>query len=49
VELDRSTGLLLDHAGIVLSDAQRGQVTHMPTVPFIAAQPDPPAAASPKP
>jgi outer membrane protein len=44
VELDRATGLLLDHAGIVLSDAQRGQVTHMPNVPFIAPQPDVPAS-----
>jgi outer membrane protein len=36
IELDRSTGLLLDHAGIILSDAQRGRVTRMPNVPFIA-------------
>jgi outer membrane protein len=35
VELDRATGLLLDHTGILISDAQRGQVTHMPTVPFV--------------
>jgi outer membrane protein len=49
VELDRSTGLLLDRAGIILSDAQRGQVTHMPAVPFIAAQPNPPGAVVPKP
>ena len=44
VELDRSTGLLLDHAGIVMADAERGEVTHMPNVPYIAprqgAQPD---------
>jgi outer membrane protein TolC len=45
VELDRSTGLLLDHAGILLSDAQSGQVTHMPTAPFIAPQPGLPAAS----
>ncbi len=32
-ELDRATGLLLDHAGILLADAERGQVTHMPNVP----------------
>jgi outer membrane protein len=49
VELDRATGLLLDHTGIILSDAQRGQVTHMPTVPFIAPQPDTPSETSPKP
>ena len=33
VEMDRATGLLLDHAGIVMADAERGQVTHMPKVP----------------
>ncbi|MGA9041873.1 MAG: TolC family protein [Terriglobales bacterium] len=48
VELDRATGLLLDHAGIILSDAQSGQVTHMPTVPYIAPQPDNPAVTSPQ-
>jgi outer membrane protein len=36
VELDRATGLLLEHAGIVVSDAERGEVTHMPKVPFVA-------------
>ena len=42
VELDRATGLLLDHAGIVMDDAFRGQVTHMPSVPYAAprAKPD---------
>ncbi len=39
VELDRSTGLLLDHSGIIMSDAIAGEVTHMPTVPDIAARP----------
>src|SRR6266436_3761014 len=39
-ELDRATGLLLDHAGILLADAERGQVTHMPNVPYIAPRPD---------
>ena len=48
VEIDRATGLLLDHAGIILSDAQSGQVTHMPTVPYIAPQPDNPAVTSPE-
>jgi outer membrane protein len=48
VELDRATGLLLDHAGIILSDAQRGQVTHTPTVPYIAPQSDTPAVTSPQ-
>jgi outer membrane protein TolC len=41
VELDRATGLLLDHAGILMSDAEKGQVTHMPSVPFIAPRQDP--------
>jgi outer membrane protein len=36
VELDRATGLLLDHSGIVMADAERGQVTHMPNVPYVA-------------
>jgi outer membrane protein TolC len=49
VELDRATGLLLDHAGIILSDAQRGQVTHMPSVPFIAPPSDTSPGASPNP
>jgi len=47
IELDRATGLLLDHAGIDVSDATRGQVTHLPTVPYVAprqeALPAPPA------
>ena len=36
VELDRATGLLLDHAGIQVNDAERGEVTHMPSIPFVA-------------
>jgi outer membrane protein len=40
VELDRSTGLLLDHAGIMMSDAERGQVTQMPNVPYVAPRKD---------
>jgi outer membrane protein len=44
VELDRATGLLLDHTGIVLADAQRGQVEHMPDAPDVAPRTDPPAA-----
>lgn len=35
VELDRATGLLLDNADIVLDDAERADVTHMPKVPFV--------------
>jgi outer membrane protein TolC len=40
VELDRATGLLLDHAGIVMADAEKGQVTHMPSVPYVAPRKD---------
>jgi outer membrane protein len=52
VELDRSTGLLLDHSGILLADAQRGEITHMPSVPFVAPRQDvapPSAPATPRP
>jgi outer membrane protein len=52
VELDRATGLLLDHAGILTADAERGQVTRRPSVPFIAPRQDispagPPAVKPP--
>jgi outer membrane protein len=40
VELDRATGLLLDHAGIVMADAERGEVTHIPNVPYVAPRQD---------
>lgn len=40
VELDRATGLLLDNAGIVLEDAEKGTVTHMPNVQFLAPRTD---------
>jgi outer membrane protein TolC len=43
VELDRATGLLLDHAGIVMADAEKGQVTHMPSVPYVAPRQDVPS------
>ena len=41
VEMDRATGLLLDHVGILLGDAERGQVTHMPNVPYVAPRQNP--------
>jgi outer membrane protein len=47
VELDRATGLLLDHAGILVADAERGEVTHMPAIPFVAPRPDVPASVMP--
>jgi len=49
VELDRATGQLLDHIGISIDDAARGQVTHMPNVPFIAPRKDMPSVAKPAP
>jgi outer membrane protein TolC len=39
VELDRSIGLLLDHAGIRIADAERGQVTQTPNIPHVAPRP----------
>jgi len=47
IELDRATGLLLDHAGIDVADATRGQVTHLPSVPYAAPRQDAAPAASP--
>jgi len=49
--LDRATGLLLDHSGIVMADAERGEVTHMPNVPYIAPRVEvqPGAPAQPQP
>jgi outer membrane protein len=40
VEMDRATGLLLENAGILVQDAERAQVTHMPKVPFVAPRAD---------
>ena len=39
VELDRATGLLLDHAGILVADAEKGEVTHAPHIPHVAPRP----------
>lgn len=49
VELDRATGLLLDHAGILISDVERGQVTQTPNIPHVVARPgDLPASLPPQ-
>jgi outer membrane protein len=40
IELDRATGLLLDRNGIIMADAERGQVNRMPTVPNVAPRQD---------
>jgi outer membrane protein TolC len=45
IELDRATGVTLDHAGISIDDAAKGQVRRMPSVPNIAPRKDLPAAA----
>jgi outer membrane protein len=44
LELDRATGQLLDHAGISIDDAAKGQVTRMPNVPYVAPRKDLPTA-----
>ena len=53
IELDRATGLLLDHSGIDVADATRGQVTHLPSVPYVAprqdAEPGVPPSSAPQP
>ena len=40
VELDRATGATLDRMGILMADAERGQVTKLPSVPYVAPRPD---------
>ena len=45
VELDRATGITLDHAGISIDDAAKGQVTRMPGVPYIAPRKELPNVA----
>jgi outer membrane protein TolC len=40
IELDRATGLLLDHSGIEVADATRGRVAHLPKVPYAAPRQD---------
>jgi outer membrane protein TolC len=42
VELDRATGLLLEHNGIDLADAQSGVVTKLPAVPYVVPRSDVP-------
>jgi outer membrane protein TolC len=48
-ELARATGLLLDHAGIQIADAERGEVTHMPNIPYVILRSEAPAATMPAP
>jgi outer membrane protein TolC len=52
IEMDRATGLLLDHAGIIMADAEKGEVSHMPSIPYVAPREHPesvmPAAPQPQ-
>jgi outer membrane protein len=43
IELDRATGTLLDHEGISIDDAAKGQVTRLPNVPYVAPRKDLPS------
>jgi hypothetical protein len=47
LELDRSTGLLLEHSNIQIADAQRGRVTQEPNVPDVAPMQDAPETKAP--
>jgi outer membrane protein TolC len=47
IELDRATGLLLDHSNIDVTEATRGQVTRPPNVPYVAPRQDTTPADSP--
>jgi len=48
VELDRAIGLLLDHAGVQIAEAERGEVTHAPTIPHVVERPaDQPMPSNP--
>jgi hypothetical protein len=47
IELDRATGTLLDRENISIDDAARGQVTRMPTVPYVVPRKDLPSATGP--
>jgi hypothetical protein len=49
IELDRATGTLLDHDGISVDDAARGQVTRLPSAPYIAPRKDMPSTPQPVP
>ena len=49
VELDRAVGTLLDHNGISIDDAARGQVTRLPNVPYVAPRKELPPIAQPAP
>ena len=43
IELDRAVGVTLDHAGISIDDAAKGQVRSLPNVPYVAPRKDVPS------
>jgi outer membrane protein len=47
IELDRAVGVTLDHAGINISDAAKGQVSRLPNVPYVAPRKDLPSIELP--
>jgi len=47
VELDRAVGVTLDHAGISIDEAAKGQVTRLPNVPYVAPRKDLPSNQTP--
>jgi outer membrane protein len=49
IELDRVTGLTLEHNGIIMDDAVRGQVNTMPHVPYVTPKTDVEMNATPQP
>jgi outer membrane protein TolC len=49
IELERATGVTLDHAGISIDEAAKGQVTRLPNVPGIAPRKELPTVAPPPP
>jgi len=49
VELERAVGTTLDHAGISIDDAAKGQVTRMPNVPSVTPRKDLPSTTPPPP
>jgi outer membrane protein len=49
IELDRATGSMLDHLGISIDDAAKGQVNSLPNAPFVKARTDTPSVVQPTP
>jgi len=50
VELERAVGTLLDENGVSVDDAARGQVMHLPRVPYVAPRKDlPPSTPTAQP